>query len=138
MRPLAKFVVLACLSAGGCVQRSISVDTQPSGALVYLNGDEAGRTPFQKDFTWYGTYDVVVRADGYETLRTRQKVIAPWWQWPPFDLVAELFPLKDQRSYSYTLTPAADGAIDVDAILARSGELKGKLQSSQVPTTQPR
>lgn len=133
---LAK-ILLSLPLVAGCVQRSISVDTQPQGALVYLNGEESGRTPFTRDFTWYGTYDVVVRAEGYETLRTRQPVIAPWWQWPPFDLIAELFPAKDQRSYTYTLTPAADSAIDVDAILARSGELQGKLQSSRAPATQP-
>ena len=135
----AKHVLILCLilNTAGCVRRSVSIQTDPPGALVYLNGEEAGRTPLQRDFLWYGTYDVVIRKEGAETLRTRQKIIAPWWQWPPFDLFAELFPLDDRRSYQYTLQPAADAAIDVDAILTRSGEMQAKLQSSRVPTTQP-
>jgi hypothetical protein len=124
--------------AAGCVQRQMSIRSDPPGALVYMNGQEVGRTPLERDFTWYGTYDVQVRADGHETLRTRTKVIAPWWQWPPFDLLAELFPLKDRRTIEYKLSPAADSAIDVDAILSRSTELKGELQSSRAsPTTRP-
>ena len=125
------------LTATGCVRRSMSIQTDPPGALVYLNGEEAGRTPLQRDFLWYGTYDVVIRKEGAETLRTRQRVIAPWWQWPPFDLFAELFPLDDKRSYQYTLTPAADSAVDLDAILQHSGDMQAKLQSSQAPATQP-
>lgn len=142
-------ILLAGAAFSGCVQRQMTVTSEPEGALVYLNGQEVGRTPLERDFLWYGTYDVQLRKEGHETLRARQKVIAPWWQWPPFDLFAELFPLKDERSFQYTLTPAADTAIDADAILARSAELKGQLESSRAapppspapapapPTTQP-
>jgi len=42
------------------------------------------------DFTWYGRYDVEIRKDGYDTLKTPQMVKAPWWGWVPFDLFAEL------------------------------------------------
>lgn len=123
--------------AAGCVQRQMSIQSDPPGALVYLNGREVGRTPLEHDFLWYGTYDVQVRQEGYETLKTRTPVIAPWWQWPPFDLFAELFPLTDRRSLHYTLTPAADTAIDFDAIMARASVMQADLQGSQVPTTQP-
>ena len=137
MRRAAMPILIILLTAVGCVQRTVSIDSQPQGALVFLNGEEAGRTPLARDFIWYGTYDVVVRKEGYQTLRTRQPIIAPWWQWPPIDLFAELFPLKDARAYSYPLQPTGDPSIDVDAILARSGELQSKLQSSRVPTTRP-
>jgi len=105
MRTKRLLILAVVLTAAGCVRRSMSIQTEPPGALVYLNGEEVGRTPLQRDFLWYGTYEVVIRKEGNETLRTRQKVIAPWWQWPPFDLFAELFPLDDKRSYQYTLTP---------------------------------
>lgn len=121
----------------GCVRREMSIQSDPPGALVYLNGEEAGRTPLTKEFKWYGTYDVVLRKDDAQTLRVRQPVIAPWWQWPPFDLFAELFALDDQRSFKYSLTSAADSAIDIDAILLRSSEMASQLESSRVPATQP-
>lgn len=146
-------IVPACLAATtltGCVERTMSVQSNPQGALVYMNGKEVGRTPFERDFTWYGTYDVQVRKDGYETLNQPTPVIAPWWQWPPFDFFAELLPLnlKDQRQLTYELQPTAFGHVDGQAMLARSDELRNMLESSQAedvtedadahaPATQP-
>jgi hypothetical protein len=129
----------------GCVERTMQVTTNPPGALVYMNNQEVGRTPLRRDFTWYGNYDVQVRAEGYETLDTNTWVTAPWWQWPPFDLVAELLPirLKDERRVSYALEPASTQPVEPGAILSRAAEMRGKLESSAVarpaanPTTQP-
>ena len=90
----------------------------------------AGRTPVTRDFTWYGNYDVALRKEGYETLKTDGKVIAPWWQWVPFDLAAELFPLHDKRKLSYKLKPTPETAIEPDVMLSRAEQLRGKLQSS--------
>lgn len=138
-RRLAIFLSLSVAAAAGCVQRQMSIDSNPPGALVYLNGQEVGRTPLERDFVWYGTYDVQVRQEGYQTIKTRAKVIAPWWQWPPFDLFAELFPVKDRHQLSYTLTPAADEAIDLDQVLSNAESLRSQMQSTRVApaTTRP-
>src|SRR5271165_6136597 len=98
-------LILAC-AFPGCVERTLSVQTEPSGALVRLNDSELGRTPVQRDFTWYGTYDVVIRKDGYETLKTKAEVIAPWYEWVPFDLISAVVPfnIKDERVLKYKLT----------------------------------
>jgi len=126
------------LLAAGCVQRTMSINSEPPGALVYLNGQEVGRTPMRTDFLWYGTYDIELRKEGYETLKTRQQTIAPWWQWVPFDLVAEFFPLRDDRAYNYALTQAGDPAIDQDQILARAAALRAMVEQSKVkPATRP-
>jgi len=61
-RPLALLVLP--LAAGGCVHRTLEVESNPPGALVYLNGEEVGRTPMRKEFLWYGTYDVQLRKEG--------------------------------------------------------------------------
>jgi hypothetical protein len=127
----------------GCVQRTMRVESDPPGALVYMNYQEVGRTPFERDFTWYGTYDVQVRQEGYEPLKTRTPVIAPWWQWPPFDLFAEFVPgLRDERTIRYTLKPATTQPVEAEQILGRAEQLRGKLESSayyktRVPTTAP-
>src|SRR4051812_11540396 len=76
-------VPLLSLAGGGCVQRTLTVKSDPPGAIVSLNGVEVGRTPIERDFTWYGVYDVELRKDGYEPLKKRGDVIAPWWQWVP-------------------------------------------------------
>ena len=60
-------LLLFVAAVTGCnrVERNLQVTSNPPGALVYLNGQEAGRTPMNKSFVWYGTYDVQVRKEGY-------------------------------------------------------------------------
>ncbi len=123
-------VGLFCL---GCakVQRTMSINTDPPGALLIMNDQEVGRTPVTRDFIWYGWYDVVIRKEGYKTLKTRAKVIAPAWQWPPFDLLAEFSParLKDRHQLTFTLEPE-DEVPSNDDMLGRAEQLRLQLESS--------
>jgi hypothetical protein len=133
--------VLSLISlCGGCVERTLTVRTDPPGALVYLHDQEVGRTPFSKRFIWYGTYDVQIRKDGYQTLKTKSPVIAPWWQWVPFDLVAELIPakLEDPHTVSFTLKPRSQEQVDPAAIVERGEDLADQLESSRLPAAQMR
>src|SRR4051812_32885572 len=128
------------LLVGGCVEQTMKLDSDPPGALVYLNQQEIGRTPLTRDFKWYGDYDVTLRLEGYETLKTHQKVIAPAWNWVPLDLLAELwpFPVRDQRYFSYKLSPLDPAKDEASGLLQRADYLKGKLESSEftrTPTT---
>jgi len=140
---MSRCILIAMLLAllfTGCVRRSLTVKSDPPGALVYLNGVEVGRTPMTRDFTWYGTYDVVLRKEGYETLKKRGKVIAPWWQWVPIDLFAEMLPLTDKRELHYTLAPTTQEAIDPQVMLDRAEALRHELRSTKntrKPTTAP-
>src|SRR5208282_4674368 len=99
---------------GGCVERTLSVQSDPPGALVYLNDQEIGRTPMEHDFVWYGTYDIALRMEGYESLKTKARVVAPIYEWVPLDLFAELLPipLKDRRDLYYRLSPVTAGPED--------------------------
>ena len=133
---LCGFILALLLT--GCVRRTMDIKSDPPGALVYMNGEEIGRTPIERDFTWYGTYDVQVRKEGYQTVKTHTKVIAPWWQWVPFDLFAELFPVTDRHQLHYALTPASTQPADPQEMLSRSSEMEAQLQSSthtRVPAT---
>lgn len=128
--------VLLC----GCVERTMTLESDPPGALVYMNGQEVGRTPMTRDFTWYGNYDVTVRHDDYQTLKTETDVKAPWWQWVPFDLFAELLPIpfKDEQHFVYSLSPATTQPAQPQALYDRAEALREKLQSSRIkPATQP-
>lgn len=135
VKVLPLFLVVTCGSlAAGCggVTRQLSVDSQPQGALVYLNNQEAGRTPFTTDIDWYGTYDVVVRKEGFQTLTTKRRVIAPWWLWPPFDLIAELAPGRptDRQTMAFTLE-AQPTTAPVDDIIRRGQELRRDLPATR-------
>ncbi|HMQ16620.1 MAG TPA: PEGA domain-containing protein, partial [Phycisphaerae bacterium] len=77
------------LLLGGCVERKLRIRTDPPGALVTINDEQVGVTPLEVTFLWYGDYELVLRKSGFETLRTHSRANAPWWQFPPFGLVAE-------------------------------------------------
>lgn len=127
MRNLMPLILmLGLFTLTGCVQRQITITSDPPGALVYLNDEEVGRTPLTVPFTFYGTYDVRLEADGYEPLWTSQKAKAPWWEAPGPDLVAEMVPNnKVQLDWHFTMQPAvaADGQ-DVDLLKDRARQLR--------------
>ncbi len=138
-RTVVAWALIASAAAlTGCVRRTITLTSEPSGALVYMNDSEIGRTPVTVPFTYYGVYDVQLRRDGYQTIKTRTNVKAPWWQYPPIDLVAELFPVTDRHTYSYTLLPQPDGPVDPGAIMDRGLQMQGRLESGRnTPATRP-
>lgn len=88
-----------CLSSG-CIERTISISTEPQGATVFLNDQEVGLSPVRVPFTWYGDYDIIIRKPGYRTIRTHQRLHAPWYQLPGIDLFTEClvpFTVRDDR-----------------------------------------
>lgn len=135
MKRIQMIAALFLLSlAVGCVgtRRELTIESEPAGAIVYLNGDEVGRTPMKRDFLYYGTVDVKLRKEGYELLEDSARVWAPWWQVPPIDLVAEAFSLTDRHRLSYELRPKQLDA-DPQELIQRGSQLREKLESSEVP-----
>lgn len=106
--------VACCMSllllVPGCVHRSLTIRTDPPGAQVYVNDELKGESPVTYDFTWYGWYRLTLRKDGFERLDDHKLLRAPIHSWIPFDLFAELLPLpvRDARTWSYTLTPTQE------------------------------
>jgi hypothetical protein len=89
---LLLLTLTASLAVTGCygqVQRTITIDSEPRGALCWLNDSEVGRTPVTVPFTWYGTYGVRLESPGYEAMETTAKVGAPAFQWIGADLFFE-------------------------------------------------
>ena len=91
----ATFAVLA----GGCIEREMSITSEPAGALVFISDVEKGRTPLTVSFTWYGDYDLILRREGYKTLKTHAHINAPAHQYPPLDLFVAMAPwtVRDHR-----------------------------------------
>jgi hypothetical protein len=106
-KKIAFIVVLAafCLCIG-CVERKLTIVTEPSGALVALNDEEIGTSPVTVGFEWYGDYSVRISKDGYQTLNTHQKLKRPLKDVAPFDLLADMFTTKiDEYTWSFKLEP---------------------------------
>ena len=92
--------MLACGALAGCVERTVSINTEPQGATVMLNDQDVGRTPVKVPFTWYGDYDIVVRKEGFETVKTNHRIDTPWYQLPGIDFFSEClmpFTIHDDR-----------------------------------------
>ena len=133
-RPPGRRRSLAALAAGvllglgflpGCVERTLTINTNPQGAMVYLNDEEVGRTPVSKNFLWYGDYDVIIRKEGFQTLKTHTRIREPWYQVPPIDFFAEcLVPatIRDQHYLEYDLDPAEP--VDRQELLERAQQFK--------------
>ncbi len=105
--PVAGLLAAVCVLPG-CVRRTLTIQSEPDGALVFLNDEEVGRTPVTTDFTWYGDYEVILRREGCQTLHTHTEIKAPWYQLPPIDFFFEvLWPghIVDARDIDFELEP---------------------------------
>src|SRR5262249_52981117 len=82
-----------------------------------------------------GNYDLTLVADGYETLKVRERLRAPWYEYPPLDFIAEnLVPwtIKDKHVLGpYQLQPlqAPNTAEDV----RRAVELQDRARQIRAP-----
>ncbi len=115
------------LASTGCLQRSLSISSEPSGAQLIVNGQAAGNTPAKLAFHHHGTYRVELRKPGYvpvvEGLRVGPKI----YERMPIDLVTDvLWPGKivDDRKVHYKLkkTPPFDKAKTLAAARSAAAE----------------
>jgi hypothetical protein len=109
MKKLALLLLCGVALVCGCgrLDQTLTVTSEPEGALVILSDKEVGRTPLTIDFTWYGDYDIIVRypEKGYETINTNANISPKWYGYPPFDLFITVSPwtVQDKRYLHYKL-----------------------------------
>lgn len=143
-RPISALIALAAAATcalTGCVERKITIVSDPPGALVWVNDVEVGRTPVEFPFTWYGDYDVRFRLEqksGTEEhpitrnyfLHTHKQAHAPIYEWMGIDLITEsLIPItfKDEKIWAFTL-PEVVEPNDQD-LIARARELQNRMNN---------
>lgn len=123
----------AILCAAGCIERTVTINTEPEGARIFLNDQEVGQSPVKVPFTWYGDYDVIVRMKGYETVKANHRLHAPWYQWPGIDVFAEClvpFTIRDDRVLeTYVLRPVE--APPKEALLNDAAEMREQALSAE-------
>jgi hypothetical protein len=122
--------VLAMLALSGCVERRISIETDPPGALVWVNDRQAGRTPVSVAFTHEGTYDLRLEKEGFEPLVTPATTEGPIWDAGPLDFFAEILPVRarNETRWVFTLAPRDDSE---EALVSRAAELRGRLSGAE-------
>lgn len=123
-------LAIACACGTGCVQRRMTIRSNPPGALVYVDDFEIGVTPVSTNFTYYGQRKIRLVKDGYETLTVIQPVVPPWYEIPPIDFISENFTpgqIRDQHVFDYQLRPQA--VVPTEQLLGRAEQLRRGVQT---------
>ncbi len=122
----AALAALGLAGLSGCVKRTLTVTSEPSGALVWLNDREVGRTPVTIEFVYYGEYDVRLQKAGFEPVMTGAHVRPPWWDNVPVDFIAEVAPLdlNSVSTHHFVMTPVDP---DRDRLVDRARGLRAEL-----------
>lgn len=120
---------LLLASTMGCVHRRMTIESVPSQALVVVDGEEVGTTPVSVDFTYYGTREIKLIKDGYETRTVEGAVPPPWYQVPPLDFFSDNFAMgqiSDRRRLVYQMQPKATGQAQSQGLLNRAQSLRSE------------
>jgi len=125
--PVVSLIVLMVLA--GCVERELTINTKPEGALVVLNDEEIGESPVTVSFNWYGDYCVRISREGFETLNTHRELKGPWYDHFPFDFFAQIVnPKRIVDSYEWTFELSPRRQISREELIQNANELKNQLQ----------
>ncbi|MHC4114343.1 MAG: PEGA domain-containing protein [Planctomycetota bacterium] len=116
------------LLLNGCLERKLTINTVPQGAIVALNDEEIGSSPVTVSFEWYGDYEVRIKKEGFETLKTHRQLKGPWYDKFPFDFFAGVLnPERIVDSYEWTFTLAEKETVKRDELIEKAQELKKQL-----------
>lgn len=105
-------LLLCLIVLTGCVERRMTIVSDPPGAMVSINNVEIGAAPVDVPshlFIDYGDYDIKLVLDRYEPLLVKQAVPPPWYEYFPLEFFSEnIVPwtIRDKRQLAYQLTPA--------------------------------
>ena len=124
---LTAFCLLSAMFLCGCVERQLTINTEPQGAMVILNDEEIGVSPVTVSFEWYGDYNVRISKDGFETLDTHRKLKGPWYDGFPFDFFALLNPERTVDSYEWTFELAPKQEPNREELIQKAQGLKEQL-----------
>lgn len=109
--------------------RRMTVASDPPGALVYVDGVERGHTPVSLDFIYYGTREIKLVKDGYETLTVLQPIPTPWYQIPPIDFFADnLLPFKVTNRHYFHYTLQQQVHVPFEELRDRANALRSEAQ----------
>jgi len=113
----------------GCVERTLTINTQPQEALIVLNDEEIGTSPVTVNFNWYGDYCVRISKEGYETLNTHRELKGPWYDHFPFDFFAQIVnPNRIVDSYEWTFELSPKQQISREELIQDAQELEKHLK----------
>lgn len=108
----------------GCVERRLFIDSDPPGALVWLNDAQLGRTPVDVRIVHDGTYDLRLEKEGFEPVVMGARSDGPLLDVVPLDLVVEVLPtdVRYETHWRVAMRPRDDSD---EGLLERARQLRG-------------
>jgi len=117
-RAVILFLVLGIMALPSCVERRMTILSEPPGARAYVDGKYVGDTPITLPFQHYGTREIQVRrartekrTKGHTPQTHRVDIRPPLYERFPFDFVSEvLYPgrITDHRVYVFRMEETDD------------------------------
>ena len=101
-------VICGVMVLTGCVERKLTIVTEPPEAIVWLNDEEIGTTPVTVSFNWYGDYTVRIEKPGHEILNTHRLLERPAHDRFPLDFFAQVIwpgTIEDSYTWAFDLEP---------------------------------
>lgn len=127
--------VLSCALGCNGVRRRLTITSEPSGAVVYLNNKEIGKTPISHNFLYSGIYNIKCYKEGYEMSETYYKAGCPWYLYPGLDFFSENFTpgeLRDEQSCHVELVQKRE--IAEDELMENANQLRNEAHNETVTT----
>ena len=129
MRSRAFLVLFLPFVLAGCVERLISIRSEPTGADVFVDGERRGSTPHIERYSFYGGREITLVKKGYRSNRRLVELNAPWWQIFPFDLITDVvipFTLTDRVELNIVLEKEPPAAEALGETLKHAEEAREK------------
>lgn len=108
--PLGLLLILA-VSSGCAAKRTLTITSDPAGALVRLDDEPVGSTPLEVEFLHYGTRRVTYSMEGFLTRSVLVEVRPPWYARFPLDILSEVvLPVgwRDDHPVHEILSPGSE------------------------------
>jgi len=124
---IAAAVLGALLS--GCMHRRMTIHSNPAGARVLVDGRDIGLTPVSMDYTYYGTRQITLIKDGYETRTIMQPMQKPWYQYFPLEFISDNFlPFKVTNRHFFEYDLQRTPHVPQGELLDRANSLRSETQ----------
>ena len=121
-------LVIGLLLLFGCAERRIVLTSEPTGAKVYMDGQEKGITPLSVPFTFYGSREVVIEKDGYQTYKSIVPIKPPVFQIFPLDILILFVPYPIIDTHTFYFILEKQKKTDIKKCLERMARLKEHLE----------
>lgn len=121
-------LVFIVILISGCAEHRILITSEPSGARVYLDGQDKGLTPASVPFTFYGRRELTIEKNGYQTYKSIIPIKAPILQVFPLDIMMLLIPYPFVDNHAFYFIMEKQGKTDIKKAIERMDRLKDHLE----------